>query len=149
MTRTSESALRYYDKIDLLSPVHRGENKYRYYTISQLALCNTIRTLQNAGVTLAEIKELKEKRTPEIIKSVLTRQVEDLNDRRDKLGEAVKLLRTLLRSIYSGQEAETNIIKIEYKITIVLIAILSVKINKIAHIANETANETKKNKTRS
>ncbi len=40
IARTNSDTLRYYDNIGLLSPAVRGENKYRYYSLKQLPLCN-------------------------------------------------------------------------------------------------------------
>ncbi len=114
ITRTSAKALRHYDKIGLLSPVARGENNYRYYTVRQLALCNAIRVLLKLGVPLAEIRDLKRTRTPEIVDELLARQKKALNAEIDKLKEAHILLDTFALSIKLGLQVDENDIRIQF-----------------------------------
>ena len=114
ITRTSAKALRYYDKIGLLSPITRGENNYRYYSVRQLALCNAIRVLLKLGVPLAEIRGLKDTRTPEIVKGILARQTEALDAERDRLNQAYMLLDTYAKEIQSGLSAGDNSITIQF-----------------------------------
>lgn len=53
------SVLRYYDSYGLLKPVYIDRfTGYRYYSESQLAVCDRINELKSAGFTLAEIKRL-------------------------------------------------------------------------------------------
>ncbi len=114
ITRTTAKTLRHYDKIGLLTPVVRGENSYRYYSIRQLAMCNAIRVLQKLGVPLAEINSLKDKRTPELAKEVLKNQLEVLDDQRNKLNQAYKLLNTYSNAIQSGLDADEQDITIRF-----------------------------------
>ena len=113
ITRTTTLTLRHYDKIGLLYPASRGENKYRYYTIKQLALCNTIRVLQKLGVSLSEINEIKDRRTPELAVEILLRQIQELDTKTEKLNQARRLLHTMLKSITAGIDADTQTIYIQ------------------------------------
>ena len=54
----SETQLRNYDKMGLLSPEVRGGNNYRYYTEKQLEQILIIKELKNYGVPLKMIEEL-------------------------------------------------------------------------------------------
>ena len=56
-TGVATSALRYYERIGLLSPVERASGK-RHYTASGAERVALIRLYQDAGFTLAEISEL-------------------------------------------------------------------------------------------
>ncbi len=113
ITRTTPQTLHHYDKLGLLSPASRGENKYRFYSIKQLALCNAIRFLQKLGVALAEINRFKDIRTPEIAIDIMKRQIEELDERARKLDRARKLLCTMLASVQSGMDADTERISIQ------------------------------------
>ncbi|MCM3164247.1 MerR family transcriptional regulator [Metabacillus litoralis] len=54
---TTIKALRYYDEIDLLKPIHTdGNNGYRYYSTEQFEHLNTIHYLKELGFSLKEIK---------------------------------------------------------------------------------------------
>lgn len=54
----SIDTLRYYDKIKLFSPQHKGENGYRYYYLSQFDTLATIKILRALGVSIEEITSL-------------------------------------------------------------------------------------------
>lgn len=51
-----KDTLRYYDKLELVSP-SRGENRYRYYTEQDILDLQYIETMKYADFTLAEIRQ--------------------------------------------------------------------------------------------
>lgn len=51
-------AIRHYEKIGLLPPVKRGDNRYRYYDENHIYQLRFIRRAQKLGLTLTEIGEL-------------------------------------------------------------------------------------------
>lgn len=51
-----KDTLRYYDKLELVSP-SRGENRYRYYTEKDILDLQYIETMKYADFTLAEIRQ--------------------------------------------------------------------------------------------
>lgn len=51
-----KDTLRYYDKLGLVCPT-RGENRYRYYTESDIIDLQYLETLKYAQFTLAEIRQ--------------------------------------------------------------------------------------------
>ena len=114
LSRTNANTLRHYDKIGLLSPMSRGENNYRYYSVGQLDLINVIRTLQALGMTLDEIKELKDYRTPVLMDELFTRQIKEVDTRIENWVRAYKLLFTLQKSIRSVLNIDENEITIQF-----------------------------------
>ena len=111
-SRTTRDTLLHYDKIGLLSPELRGENRYRFYSSGQLSIVNIIRTYQALGMTLAEIASLKEGRTPESIDQHLEQQIKLIDEKIDEWVRARKLLMTLkkiIRSTLSIDEQEITI----------------------------------------
>ncbi|GBF23004.1 MerR family transcriptional regulator [Candidatus Gastranaerophilus sp. (ex Termes propinquus)] len=112
-SRTTRDTLLHYDKIGLLSPVSRGDNNYRYYSSGQLAVINVIRTLQDLGMTLNEIKNLKDKRTPELTNEVLSRQIEHIDAKIDEWVCARRLLTTLTKTIHSVLNIDEEKITVE------------------------------------
>ena len=60
----TKHTLFYYDEIGLFSPEIKTENGYRYYSVSQLDVFDVIYTLKELGVSLDEIREYMENRTP-------------------------------------------------------------------------------------
>ena len=113
-SRLTRDTLLHYDRIGLLSPAKRGENNYRYYTGSQLAVINVIRTLQQLGMTLEEIKGLKDRRTPELTDEVLEKQIEKIDGRIEDWIRARKLLFTLRKTIRSVKNIDESEITIQF-----------------------------------
>jgi len=113
-SRTTRDTLLHYDKVGLLSPVFRKENKYRYYSGSQLAVINLIRTLQELGMSLEEIKHLKDKRTPEKMEELLAQQIKQIDEKIENWVESRKLLLTLRKSLHSVSDVDEHNITIQY-----------------------------------
>jgi len=114
-SRTTKDALRHYDKIGLLSPVARGDNNYRYYSGGQFAVVNLIRTLQGLGFSLAEIKTLKDNRTPEHFDQALLQQITKIDEKIDEWVRARKLLHTLHKAVHSGFNVDEREITVEFR----------------------------------
>ncbi|MCL1805790.1 MAG: MerR family transcriptional regulator [Clostridiales bacterium] len=113
-SRTTRDTLLHYDSIGLLSPRARGDNNYRYYSSRQLAGVNLIRTMQGLGMTLTEITDLKDNRTPEIVEKLFEQQIEKIDERIDNWIRARKLLFTLKKSIESTIDVDEKEISIKF-----------------------------------
>jgi len=113
-TRTTRDTLLHYDRIGLLSPVSRGENNYRYYSSSQLAIVNVIRTFQQLGMSLEDIRELRDRRTPELADLVFKRQIKEIDDKIEEWVRARKLVLTLRKTIHSVSNVDENVITVKF-----------------------------------
>jgi len=113
-SRTTRDTLLYYDKVGLLSPMSRGGNKYRYYSSRQLAVVNVIRTLQQLGMTLAEIKTMKDQRNPALANEVFLRQIGRIDGKIEEWVRARKLLFTLQKSINSVLHVDEKAITVQF-----------------------------------
>jgi len=115
LSRTTRNTLHHYDAIGLLSPISRGEdNNYRYYSGEQLALINVVRILQASGMSLAEIKALKDLRTPELMDEIFARQREKIDEKIAEWGRAEKLLFTFQKLIRSVQGIDEGSMTIQF-----------------------------------
>jgi len=114
MARIPKDTLLYYDKIGLLAPDARGENKYRYYSILMLATVNMIRTLQRLGMSLEEIKVLKDNRSPHFADDILTRQINKIDEKIEEWVRSRKLLITLLKTIDGALNVDENAVTIKF-----------------------------------
>lgn len=63
LTGIKRDNLRFYDRIGLLSPQSRGDNKYRYYSRMQLNSAYLIYTLRSLDVSIEEIRQYLTKNT--------------------------------------------------------------------------------------
>jgi len=113
-SRTTRDTLLHYDRIGLLSPVLRGENNYRYYSSTQHAIVNVIRTFQQLGMSLEEIAGLRDRRTPELANMVFERQIEEIDKKIDEWVRARKLLLTLKKAIDSAADIDENTITVKF-----------------------------------
>jgi DNA-binding transcriptional MerR regulator len=114
-SRTTRDTLHYYDKLGLLSPIIRGENNnYRYYSSDQLTVANVIRTLQESGMSLAEIKKLRDNRSPESIAEMLGNQLGWIDGKIGELIQTRRLLSTLQKTIHSASNIDERAIAIQY-----------------------------------
>ena len=113
ISRTTRDILHHYDKMGLLSQI-RGENNYRYYSAKQLGEVNLIRILQKSGMTLAEIKMLKEQLSPELMEERLAIQIDSINSIIETWNRTGKLLLTLQSSIQSVLGIDEQAITIQY-----------------------------------
>ena len=109
--RTSRTALIHYDRIGLVRPAERGDNNYRYYSHNQIASTNLISTLQSLGMSLKEIMELAESRTPEVMLDLFSRQSKFIDGEIGRLKQSQKLLMTLKKMLEIGLSADENDIR--------------------------------------
>jgi len=113
-SRLTRDTLLHYDRIGLLTPASRGENNYRFYTGDQLPVVNVIRTLQKLGMTLEEIKDLKDRRTPELSEEVLEQQIERIEMKIQEWVYARKLLNMIRKTIHSVADVNEDEITIQF-----------------------------------
>lgn len=74
LTGIKRENLRFYDRIGLLCPETRGENRYRYYSRHQLSTAYLISSLRWIGMSIEEIKQYSASRTPETSLELFARQ---------------------------------------------------------------------------
>ena len=107
------SALRYYDKKGIFQPAKRGiefENKYRFYSPTQITTVKMIRVLTEIGVPLKEIKELTNNRTPEKLIKLLSRNKDKITDEIRFLQEVLSVIVTFIDLLNEGMSVtETEI----------------------------------------
>jgi len=113
MAGTSQSALRYYDKIGLFSPAARGANNYRYYTPLQLITLKFIIVLADLGIPLTKIKELNSHRTPINIIKLLLWQESRLDREMHRLRTAYSIIHKYRDNIQNGLFANEEDICVE------------------------------------
>lgn len=113
-TGVKESILRYYDSIGLFSPVVRGENNYRYYSLAQLQTIKLIDTLRSLRVPLKRIQQIMKERTPESMAEVLTHYELEMNNELRMLQESFALVHMLRGLIQSRPTHDEEKITVKY-----------------------------------
>lgn len=85
----SKKALRFYDKINIISPDHIcEENKYRYYSRETLLLVPVIKYFKQMGFKLEEMKEFLESDTYEVQERGFLKKIDELRQQREDINVA-------------------------------------------------------------
>jgi DNA-binding transcriptional MerR regulator len=113
-TGVRQSVLRYYDAIGLFSPVERGENNYRYYSLSQIQTIKLIDTLRSLKVPVKRIQEIMESRSPETMVEVLTHYELEMNKELRALQESFALVHTLRGLMQSGSPQDEDKFSVKF-----------------------------------
>ena len=113
-SRTTKDTLLHYDRMGLLSPNIRGANGYRYYSPSQLATINVIRTMKEMGLSLVEIKQLIDSRNPKNFDVTFDVQIAKIEERIKELIDSRALLKTLHHYIQEGLKVDEHSLSIRY-----------------------------------
>jgi DNA-binding transcriptional MerR regulator len=92
LAQVTRDTLLFYDRIGLLTPAGRDANHYRYYSERELLKVNLIRTFQSLGMSLKDIRELLERRCPELVLASLEDQMSAIKKQQDQLEQARLLL---------------------------------------------------------
>lgn len=105
LTGIPRSKLIYYDEIGLFTPADRGENNYRYYSLSQIIIAGFINDMASFGVPLKDLLTLAHERTPEIMLDVLESASEEHRKKIAELKETQNILDIKADLIRMGLEA--------------------------------------------
>ena len=82
----SKKALRFYDKIHIISPDYISEeNKYRYYNRRTLLLVPVIKYYKQMGFKLEEMKEVLESETYEVHQESFRNKIDELKQLREDI----------------------------------------------------------------
>ena len=97
LTGVTRKTLYYYDKIDLLKPVCRtGKQRSKRYSDEAVEILKQIKRYQEAGLTLTEIKQLRNTKVSEERIQILKSACRRLYSQNHKIEEEIKLLNTII-----------------------------------------------------
>ena len=96
-TGLSSHALRYYEKIGVLRPVHRATNGHRHYGTEDIAWIAFVLRLKHTGMPLAQIRAYAEWRA--MGNSTIAPRLEVLEHHREHLIQRLTDLQTNLKAI--------------------------------------------------
>ncbi len=111
----SKHTLFYYDKFGVFQPERKSENGFRAYSSFQIGTFYIIKSLQEMGVSLPDIKTYLNNRTPEGCLLLLKEHDRILNEQIKKLSNTVKLIREKQQVIEQYFENKDLGIQIEYE----------------------------------
>ncbi|SEI02328.1 DNA-binding transcriptional regulator, MerR family [Halobacillus karajensis] len=99
----STSTLRYYDEIGLFQPKYIDtDTRYRYYTIEQFVVLDTIIFLKKNGFSMKDIRQQLEHRTPENTKGLLERKLGEVEEEMERLKKVSEKIKNKISTIEEG-----------------------------------------------
>jgi DNA-binding transcriptional MerR regulator/effector-binding domain-containing protein len=105
----SSSTLRFYDEIGLFKPKYIDpDSSYRYYTIEQFVVLDTIIFLKKNGFSIKDIQQQLEQRTPENTKELLERKLVEVEGEMEKLKKVSEKIKSKIATIQEGLSLRTN-----------------------------------------
>lgn len=78
LCKVNKQTLFFYDQIGLLSPVLKNEKGYRYYSIRQIELFFVIDLLKDLGMSLNDIQQYMQNKSPESFLSLMYQKKEEI-----------------------------------------------------------------------
>lgn len=106
LNHISEQTLRFYDKINLLTPdVVDAETGYRYYNMNQIAYLDMIQYMKSLGMKLKDIQKQLELGNPSLIMSILSQKSNQIDSEIHILKQQK---RAIERTLQSYQHYETS-----------------------------------------
>ncbi|MBD8498952.1 MerR family transcriptional regulator [Paenibacillus arenosi] len=86
MHRIPESTLRYYDEKGIFHPsIVDPKTQYRYYTVDQFFMLDTIKFLRHLGISLKQIKQFMDERSPAKTLDILTQQKQLMEQKQQEI----------------------------------------------------------------
>lgn len=113
MFQISVGTLRHYEQVGLLSPEYTDfQTGYRYYSIRQFEVLNTIRYLRVLDMPLNQIADFLHNRDIQVIEDKLQKQKELIRKKQQELKAVEQKINHRLQSIKDATAAPLNEIRI-------------------------------------
>lgn len=106
--------LRYYDKVDLLKPAYIDEKThYRYYTVDQFEIMNSIIYLRTLNMPIQKIKEFLDHKDTDTLMKVFLEQKQDLIKMKHELAVCEKKIDNRISQLQDALNTPLNQIVID------------------------------------
>ncbi len=92
LCKINKQTLFYYDQIGLLSPVFKNEKGYRFYSINQIELFHVIDLLKDLGMSLYDIQQYMQNKSPESFLTLMYQQKEEIVKKRQEIEMKEKMI---------------------------------------------------------
>ncbi|MFD0590335.1 MerR family transcriptional regulator [Paenibacillus sp. GCM10027627] len=104
--RIPESTLRYYDEKGIFHPAFTDpQNQYRYYTVDQFSMLDTIKFLRHLGIPLKGIKHYLDERNPANTADLLLQQKELMEQKQKEMALMIQKMEHTLGIIRQASES--------------------------------------------
>ncbi len=104
----SRKTLIFYDNIGIFSPEYKNEKNYRYYRLNQFDAFSILTDLRDIGMSLNDIKNYLNKKSPENYLNMLKQENYKIKKRINKLKRISNNIENKIEVAYSGINATKN-----------------------------------------
>jgi DNA-binding transcriptional MerR regulator len=112
LCKVNKQTLIYYDQIGLLSPVVKNEKGYRYYSIHQLELFNVIDVLKDLDMSLKDIKQYTQNKSPEGFLNLMYKKKEEIVKKRQEIEIKERIIEAKIEIMEEALSTDFNQIKL-------------------------------------
>ncbi|RXM58355.1 MerR family transcriptional regulator [Clostridium tetani] len=109
-----KKTLFYYNDIGLFCPEIVKKNGYRYYSYKQLYTFEIILSFKRLGMSLKEIKNYLENRTPETMLELFEKQIDEIDERIKKLQQINMVIRGRIKLLEKAMAIPIDQIQVVY-----------------------------------
>lgn len=113
LTGISKQLLLYYDKNDIFSPNHVGDNGYRYYQLSQYFTLQIIVSLRKLGLSLKEIKIYLKNKDLNLLHKIYQNKLEEYHEKERALKNLEEIIQDKINSLQEIASLPLNQILLE------------------------------------
>lgn len=111
MHRIPQSTLRYYDEKGIFQPAVVDPNtQYRYYTIDQFSMLDTIKFLRHLNIPLKDIKRYIDERTPALALNILEHQQKLMLQKQQEISYILAKMDHKVNLIKEALHTETKVV---------------------------------------
>ncbi|WP_062110215.1 MerR family transcriptional regulator [Bacillus niameyensis] len=103
----------HYDDIGLLKPEYKNENGYRYYSVQQTEIFSVIEMLKEIGMSLAEIKDFLQFKSPKEAIELLAEKEETLKQKIMKMQRTQQIIQNKKNQLEEALKLDFDQITIE------------------------------------
>ncbi|HHY72029.1 MAG TPA: MerR family transcriptional regulator [Bacillus bacterium] len=114
LCKVNKQTLFYYDQIGLLSPVLKNSKGYRYYSIRQLDLFNVIDLLKDLGMSLHEIQQYTQNKSPEEFLALMYKQKAEITQKKQEIEMNEKIIEAKISLMEEASNLNFDQITLEY-----------------------------------
>ncbi|MGY6209157.1 MerR family transcriptional regulator [Cytobacillus firmus] len=113
LCKVNKQTIFYYDQIGILSPVMKNEKGYRYYSIHQLELFFVIDLLKDLGMSLNDIQQYMQNKSPESFLSIMYRKKEEIVKKRQEIEMKEKMIEAKIAIMEEASHLNFNQITLQ------------------------------------
>ncbi|MBU8772740.1 MerR family transcriptional regulator [Cytobacillus oceanisediminis] len=113
LCKVNKQTIFYYDQIGILSPVKKNEKGYRYYSIHQLELFFVIDLLKDLGMSLKDIQQYMQNKSPESFLSIMYRKKEEIIKKRQEIEMKEKMIEAKIGLMEEASKLDFNRIALQ------------------------------------